>query len=297
MNNLVTIEVTATPETALKKLSKAEIAVYKLKKRGARLIFAVEQEYVEKVFAIFAHSCYNTVIRRSSPKMRFVSFLKKRFGLIVGGAMFAAIALYSGNVVFKIKVTGNGSYLSPQISAIANECGAREWSLCRNLDAPLLQAKVMALPDVNFCSVARQGSYLVIEVHTEEEHFATADYRPLKADTRGEVERIVAICGTVEKAQGDKVEAGDVLIGAYTLSEDGQKTECLAVGFAEIRAKATLSLFYDCESEENTRAALSSASLYSERVLDKSYRVAPCEGGVTYDVTFTYIATVAINME
>lgn len=297
MNNIVEFQVTATMETALKKLSKANIAVYKLKKRSSRVQFGVQQEYSEKVFAIFSHSCYNTAIVKKSGVERLKIFIKRRFGLIVGGALFVAAAVGSGNAVLKIKVIGNGEYLSPQIISIAESCGAREWSFCRNLDTPLMQSKIMALPDVNFCSVRRDGAYLLIDVRTEEEHTSKADNKPLKATVDGEVYRIVAICGTPEAVEGQRVSAGDVLIGAYELSAEGEPTSCLAVGFAEIKATAEMSLFYTEESEENAQTALKAAALYSDTVLERSYKVSPCDGGVKYDVSFTYLKRVAINME
>lgn len=297
MNNIVEFSITCPPETALKKLAKADIAVFKLKKHGSTLTFGVLQEYTEKVFAIFSHPCYNIAVKRHSAKTRAVTFLKRRFGLVIGAAVFAAAAIASSNVVMRIKVIGNGSYLSGQITAIANQCGAREWSFCKKLDAPLLQAKILALPDVNFCSVQREGAYLIIDVRTEEEHTAKVNYQPLKADVSGEIYRIVAICGTAERVQGDKVSAGDVLIGAYELNESGESNSCLAVGFAEITARASLSLYYDKECEENTTEALKAAAIYSDRIVSQSYTVSPCDGGVKYDVTFSYIHTVAINME
>lgn len=297
MNNIVCFEVTATMETALKKLSRANIAVYKLKKRSSRVQFGVRQEYVEKVFAIFSHPCYNTVIIKNSGVTRLKLFLQKRFGLIAGAVVFIAAAVISGNTVLKIKIVGNGGYLERQIISIASECGAREWSFCRNLDAPLMQSKIMALPDVNFCSVKRDGAYLLIDVRTEEEHTSKADCKPLTANVSGEVYRLVAICGTPERKEGDGVSVGEVLIGAYELSADGERIPCLAVGFAEIKAKAEISLFYGEESEQNAQSALKAAALYSDTVLERSYTVSPCEGGVKYEVSFTYLKRVAVNME
>lgn len=297
MNNIVIFSVTAPPETALKKLSRENIAVYRLKKRGSKLTFGVSEEYIQKVFAIFSHPCYNVSVVKHSFKTRLIFFFKRRFALIIGGALFVAAAVLSGNSVLKIKVTGNGSYLRPQIVALANECGAREFSVCKNFDAPLLQAKVMALPDVNFCSVRRDGAYLIIDVRTGEEYVGRADYKPLKADTAGEIRRIVAVCGTAERAEGERVAAGDVLIGAYELSEGGERTDCLAVGFAEICAVMSISLYFDSESEENAQTALKAPALYSESVLERSYSVSPFNEGVEYKVTFTYLKTVAINME
>lgn len=297
MNNIVEFEITATTEAALKKLSKANIPVYKLKKRRSKLAFGVSQEYVEKVFAIFKHPCYNTVIRRQSPKKRAFAFLKKRFALIIGGVLFTFACAFSGNIVMRVKVTGNGGYLAPQVLTIAKECGVRTYTACKGFDAPLLQSKVMALPSVNFCSVRRAGAYIIIDVRTEDEHTAVADARALISDVSGEVLKIVAVCGTAEKAAGDKVSAGDTLIGAYEKDAEGGSVKSLAVGFAEICVTSALSLFYESESGENAQNALKATALYSDRVTSSSYTVSPCEGGVKYEVSFTYIHTVAINMQ
>lgn len=297
MNNLVSFTVTATPETALKKLAKADIAAYKVRKVNKILYFSVNREYVEKVFAIFAHPCYNVSIRRESAKMRFKLFAARRFGLFIGAAAFVACAVLSNLMVLKIKVTGSGSYLSPYVLTIAKECGAEEWGFCPSLDKPVLTARVLALKGVNFCSVQRRGAYLIIDVAAEEEGSASLSYKNLTAPRSGEIYRLVTVCGTAEKVAGDKVEAGETLIGAYVTAVDGERKEALAVGFAEIMVDGELSLFFENEGEESATAALSATSLYSEKVLKREYKVYPCEGGFTYKVTFTYLVTAAINME
>lgn len=297
MNSLVEFKVISTVETALKKLNKVNIATYKLKKRGASVYFSVEEEYTQKVFAIFAHPCYNICIRRKSAKTRFLQFFGRRFGLIAGVLAFLAICIISNGLVLAVKVVGNGSYLSPQVLDAAQSCGVCYFSPCASLDKPLLQSKILSLPSVTFCSVQRRGSILVIEVRTDEEHSSQLNAQSLVCQTEGEVYRITALSGTAEKCVGDKVQVGETLIGAYRLTESGEKQSCIAVGFAEIKRTASVVVFFGQESEANERAALSSASLYSDKVLEKSCKVSPCEGGVNYNVTFTYLTTVAINME
>lgn len=297
MNNLVEFCATSTVETALKKLAKADIAVYRLKKRGSTLYFSVQEEYVQKVFAIFSHPCYNISIRRKSAKTRFLNFLGRRFGLLIGAAVFTAACILANSLVLQIKIVGNGSYLSTQVLAAAEECGAKSGTLCTRLDKPLLTSRILALPNVTFCSVQRKGSFLVIEVITDEQHSYLTDKNALKADCDGEIHRIVVLSGTAEKAVGDKVSAGDTLIGAYRVTESGESQTALAVGFAEIKRSASLTVFFEKESDENAASALAATALYSEKVLEKSFRVNPCEGGVNYDVTFTYLVTLTINME
>lgn len=297
MNNLAQFSATATVEAVLKKLNKAQIAAYKLKKQGSEVHFCVEEEYTQKVFAIFSHPCYNICIRRKSAKTRFLNFAKRRFGLFVGAAAFVALCSLADSMVFKIKVVGSGNYLAPQILAAANECGAREYSFCTALDKPALTSRVLALPSVTFCSVQREGSILVIEVQTAEEHSAETNYSPLKSPCEGEIYRLVAVCGTAEKSEGDKIAAGETLIAAYSLNEQGEKRPCLAVGFAEIKRQGKLTAFFTEESEANLNSAYSATALYSDKVLEKSYRVSPCEGGVTYEISFTYLITVTVNMQ
>ena len=297
MNNLVEFCVTSTVETALKKLSKVNIAVYKLKKRASNVYFSVEEEYKQKVFAIFSHPCYNITVKKKSAKSRFLNFLGRRFGLAVGCTAFLAACIVSNSLVLKIKVVGNGSYLSPQVITAASDCGVRCGTFCYGLDKPLLTSRILALPSVTFCSVQRKGSYLVIEVRTDEEGSYITNSQSLVSQAEGEVHRLVVLSGTAEKKEGDKVVSGETLIGAYRLTESGERQPCLAVGFAEIKRTAYIAVFFESESEENAASALAATSLYSDKVLEKSYKVNPCEGGVNYDVTFTYLDVAAINME
>lgn len=297
MTDLVELELTATPEGALNKLTRANIPVYKLKKRGPKLYLSVNREYIEKVFAIFGRACYNIRIRRKSRSMRFAEFFKRRFGLFIGAALFSVATVLSQKIVFKIKITGSGSFLKPQVLAVADECGIKEWSLCRSADTPLLQAKILALPSVNFCSVQREGAYLIIDVHAEDNGYTLATSEPLLSPADGVVKRIVTVCGTQLKQEGESVKKGEPLIGAYTLSEEGDTSPCMAVGFAEICVTYALSLYYDKESDKNREDALSSTALYSENVIEKSVKVKSHGDGVVYEVNFTYVVTVAVNMQ
>ena len=297
MNNLVQFCVTTTVETALNKLNRGNIAVYKLRKRGREVYFSVKEEYTQKVFAIFSHACYNVCIKRAGAKARVGNFLKRRFGLIVGAAAFAAACIIANSLVLSVKIVGSGSYLSEQVLAITRDCGARIGTFCGNLDKPLLTSRILALPNVTFCSVQRRGSYLIIEVQTDEQHSSQTDSRPLVSDCDGEIYRIVVLSGTAEKAEGDAVRAGETLIGAYRLTESGESQSALAVGFAEIKRSASITLFFESESEQNALSALAATALYSDNVIEKSFKVNPCEGGVNYDVDFTYIVTLSINMQ
>ena len=297
MSNLTGFCATTTVENALKKLAKANIAVYKLKKQRSTVYFYVEQEYVQKVFAIFSHPCYNIRIKQKSAKTRLKNFLAIRFGLVVGALLFTAACVLSNAIVLKVKVVGNGSYLSPRVLAAASDCGVKIGTPCFNLDKPLLTSRILSMPEVTFCSVQRKGSYLVIEVQTDEEHAPQTKAQSLASNCEGEVRRIVVISGTAEVGEGQKVTAGETLIGAYRVTESGERQDALAVGYVEIIKSANVTIFFESESEQNALKALAATALYSDEVIEKSFKVNPCDGGFNYDVAFKYIITLSINMQ
>ncbi len=296
MTDLTRISVTATAETALKKLKKADIGVYDCKKTGARFIFSVKDNHIKKVFAIFSKPCYNVCVTGISRRKRLLKALTTRIGLLIGAFLFVAIAAISDSFIFKITVSGSGSYLSPEVKRIVYESGVKEYSLFSSFDAPAATGKILALPHVTFCNIEKHGSILYVDVRVNEEHSGTTLRTPLVSDCKGVVKNIVAICGTAAVAVGDEVNSGDTLIAAYTYAGE-TRVESLAVGYAEIECSAQAEYFADSESEENLQAAYGSVLLYGEEILTRSHTVRPSDGGVLYVIDFTYLHKLIINME
>ncbi|MGN0818671.1 MAG: sporulation protein YqfD [Candidatus Coproplasma sp.] len=288
---------TAPPETALKKLAKAQIAAYNVKKDGRRVLFCVQDNNIKKVFAIFSHPCYNICIERKSPKNALLSLIANRFGLIIGSALFIAAAYLSNGFIFKISVTGSGSYLYGEVVSIASSAGAYVGSYCSNPDKPLITSRVMALPQVTFCSVEKRGSVLIVDVQTDEENYSALSSGGLKSDVNGTLLSVVAICGTPAVSQGEAVSLGQTLISPYSLSADGSAKKCVAVGYASILVKANISYPAAEESEQNAQCALDATRLYSDSVIQSEYTVKRTAEGVVYEVTFSYVSTLSINME
>ncbi|MCD7728411.1 MAG: sporulation protein YqfD [Clostridia bacterium] len=296
MKNLSKICVTASPVQALNKLKRADIPVYNCKKNGAYFTFEVPDNYIKKVFAIFVHPCYNVTVKQKSVKKKLLFFLSARPCIVAGAAVFAACAVLANCLVLKINVTGSGSYLKNEVLAIACSYGVNAFSFYNGTDEPAICSQVMALPSVTFCSLHKSGSVLYIDVQVQEESGAKADYSDMYSDVSGTVNKITAVCGTPLVSAGDNVAKGDMLIGAYYLSGD-DKIPCLAVGYAKITSSASVSMFYDCESEQNRQAAYAATLLYAEdeRVLSRGITVKTVADGVIYTVDFTYLHTISIN--
>jgi hypothetical protein len=297
LNNLCEFSVTGTVETVVKKLSKANIAAYNVKKRENVITFQVNDESIKKVFAIFKHPCYNINIRRKSKKTKFLQFLTNRVGLIIGGVLFVVAVALSNSFVFKIQVTGSGSYLKSQVLEILADCGVSNGKYLKSFEKPLAQSRIMALPNVTFCSISRAGSALIVDVQTDEVSSRSTSYSPLVCDKGGTLKNLVVVCGTAEVTVGSIITSGQTLIGAYKYLSNGEKTDCLAVGYAELECTEIISVSCESDSEENAVLALNSTLLYSDRVTAKSLTKKVNGDGVVYEVTFSYLYRLSINIE
>lgn len=298
MNRFTRISVTAAPSTALNKLSRGGVPVFDCERSGARFIFGVHDKYVKKVFAIFAHPCYNVSVKQSGPLLRLKQFAAKRAFLLVGAAAFIACACLSNLFVLKVEVTGSGAYLKNAVLGIARENGIYAGVRYNGEQKLSIISQVLSLPDVTFCSVTKSGSVLYIDVECEEESLSRASYSPLVADRAGVVTAIVAICGTPIVSAGDSVAAGDVLIAAYS-AVNSVEVPCLAVGYARLECAAQINYFAAEESEQNLQAALASALLYAGEgeIISQTYTVKTVSEGVVYSVDFAYTHTVSINFD
>lgn len=294
MNNLTHFTVIAAPQIALKKLSRAGIPVFECKKQGARIAFAVPDDFVQKVFAIFQSPCYNISVQRKSLKTRLKNFAVRRAFLFAGCAVFAAVCLISDLFVLRVEVTGSGAYLKNAVLGIARAAGLKTWAPYRQNGTQIISG-VLSLPSVTFCSVHKRGSVVYIDVQTEEEGAPPAGFIPLEADRGGILRQLVAVCGTPLVPAGSNVAEGDALIAAY--GNDG--APCLVSGYAVIECAAGVSYCADRESEENLNAAYSAALIWAgeEQVISRTHTVRNVAEGVIYEVKFSYLHTISINFD
>ncbi len=294
MNNRTRFTVVAAPQAALKRLARAGVPAYDCKKQGARFAFDVPDDFVQKVFAIFQSPCYNVSVQRKSLKTRLKNFAARRAFLLAGAVLFAAACCLSDTFVLRVEVTGSGAYLKNAVLGVAREAGVKTFAPYRENSAFIVSG-VLALPSVTFCSVHKRGSVVYIDVQTEREGALPADNAPLKADRGGVLRGVTAVCGTPLVSVGDAVSAGDVLIAPY--GADG--APCLVSGYAVTECTATVSYPAAAEGERELAAAYSAALLWAgeEEVVSRSHTVRAAGGGVIYEVTFSYLHTISMNLD
>ena len=295
MTDLSRVTVISTAETALKKLKNAKVGVYNCKKDGAKFIFSIKDKDAPKVFAIVSKPCYNISVQ-GSRRQNLLSRAVVRIGLIVGALAFLLIAVIANSFIFRIEVSGSGSYLYTDVKNIIYEQGFSEFKAYKKLDTAKAEGKILSLPSVTFCNIQKHGSTLLIDVQVDEELGSTANRRPLISDRDGVVKNIVAICGTAAVSINSNVNVGDTLIYAYTLVGE-QKSDCIAVGFAEIECRGTYEYSAPSETDAARKAAYSKANLYAENIVNRTHTISTSEEGVVYLIEFTYLQKLSINME
>ena len=295
MADLTYISVVSPSETALKKLSGADIAVYGCKKRGAEFIFGVKDKDIQKVFAIFKKPCYNIRTEKKSVRGRFLSALALRAGAAFGALAFAVAAYAAGFFVLRIEVTGSGDYLAPLVKEIVEAEGAGIGKPFSALNAPVAAGRILSLPGVVFCDLKKQGSVLVVDVEAESGAESGAVMGPLKADRSGVVSNIVAICGVPAVAAGTAVKKGDILIEAKcAVGEDFMP--CLAVGYAELECSQKAEYFVEDDSEESIKRAYASLLLGDDGIIEARHSLREAEGGFSVVMEIKYLHRISINL-
>lgn len=280
-----------------KRLNREQIALYDLKKVGARLQFSVDDDNAKKVFAIFNKPCYNTIIIEKSGKNHVLDFVKRRFGVVVGVILFALIRLFSDFAILRIDVVGTGSYLKNQVVHVLNNNGAHLFGTERGFNYAVARSQIMALPSVTFCDIVKRGATLTVNVQADGEQSSLTNYGNLIADKSGKVIKLVVVCGTPLALEGEDVKRGDKLIGAYYADAQGENKKCTAVGYALLSCQGVASFYARERNEQNDELAMSVPLLYSERAQDINFTVKKEKDGVVYEISFSYLHTLKINLE
>lgn len=267
------------PERALSKLQREGICVYHAKKlKKNQILLSVKKKDAEKVFAICPNVCYNihegeadaaqSGMSAGSPQaglnaskardnasaynpspytsenagteglLSVLDRCKRRIGVFLGGALFVAATLTANNFVFKIEVTGTEAYRREVLVALEKN-GIRTFSLYPENREEKVAAEILSLRDVSYCSVEKSGMTVKVEVRLSAFSQPSPDAGDMTAKHSGTVVRYAVLRGTPLKSVGDEVEAGETLVGAYLLSESGEKIPVTAI------ARVTLSCVYD----------------------------------------------------
>lgn len=216
------------------------------------IIIEVESKDAEKAFAILRGSCYNVKKIRFRGVTRIAKACRARIGLVAGAAVFIACAVSAETRVLKIEVDGSGAYYGAEIREILSRNGVNMWSAAPD-DTSAVEAEILSLPRVSFCSLGKSGGVLKVTVEVSDEN-ASLKSRPLLAPVAGVVEELTVVRGTALVSVGDEVRAGDVVVDN---SARYGETERTVIVIARVKVRFPFTAEYALESEEAARAQAS----------------------------------------
>lgn len=270
---------------AVDKLEKAGIPVFFVRKKQKNAItLEVESKDYKKVFAILQSPCYNVKKVRLRGLSKLYSLVRQSAGLVAGIFLFLALVLFFQSRVLKIEVVGSGAYYEAEVLQILSDSGVQTLSAPPKNTA-LATAQILSLPRVSYCSLKKSGGILTVEVEVSDEN-ATLSGDNLLSPHAGVIAELIVIRGTAERAVGDEVNKGDVVVRNRALY--GEEARSVLV-IARVKIKFPVSeVFLGSEEEARSQAFLQYGEIEIERI-------EAAEGG--YFIVGTAYAEANLNLE
>lgn len=288
------------PERALLRLKRERISVYNAKKvQKNQILLWVKSKDEQKVFAIFPNVCYNISkgapysVRKTGIKGvgKPLVFLKNRVGLALGGILFCACTLFADGLVFGVRFVGSDVYAREARIALA-QSGVKPFLPYRADMEDEVTSKLLCLEDVEFCSVKKQGLYAVVEMRLSPPRAQMQTREDLVCRREGTLISLSVLSGTPTVKVGQTVKAGDVLVGAYHQSQNGEKQAAAPV------ARAGVACTYEAEIAAADKESAFAEAYLALELTDKDVlgEVELTQRGETFHVKINYVAIETINM-
>ena len=287
------------PERALFRLKQAGITLYNVKKtQKNEMVFSVDKKDIEKVFAIYPKVCYNrngyapytTRLVRAEGLEKLLSFFKKRSLFLAGAILFCACTLFADSFVLGVQIVGSKVYRREVYIAL-EEHGIKPFARYDNKQTDMICSSLLSLQGVEFCSVKKEGLYVRVELRVDDTPnvgFAQGD---MVAKHTGEIKAITALSGTPLKKKGDKVFAGETLVGGWFVPAEGEQVR------VDVIACVSIACVYEeriqAESEESAFAQAYLALSLSKNDTIIRRETVPCEEG--FLVKIEYVAIEKMN--
>ena len=288
------------PERALLRLKREGICVKNAKKvKKNQILFRVSAKESRKVFAIYPKVCYNgyeqssyTVTRIGAElPLRLFRTLKKRWGLLLGGALCLPLAFYADGFVLSVSVEGTEGYKREVFQAL-EEGGITPFSRFNDSRVDGICAKILALDGVGFCSVKKEGTTVTVEIVRQPFQKPNVVAGGLVSSRSGQIKSLAVLRGTPLKKKGDAVAAGELLVADYLLA-GGEGTEKIPTA---VIARACLTCTYegviDAGDEETAFAEAYLQIALSTRGEIISRSVTETEEGYLVKIDYEEIVTI-----
>ena len=180
---------------------------------------------------------------------------RRRYGAIFGALLFIFLSLFSGSLLWDIRVEGNSILSDRQVVEILDACGLSVGMPVRGIPTALIETKARIMSeDIAWISINILGS--VAEVHIIEDDGARVEEAigsDIVAERGGVIQWIEDIRGHQAVEIGPTVEEGQLLISGKYPAEEGE-SERYTTPRGKVYAKTLreFSVFIPYEYEKKT---------------------------------------------
>ena len=238
------------PERALLRFKRAGIPLYDVcKVDKAHLRLRVRRKDIPTMFAIYPaeKGAYSLSRIGGTGLARFVDFCRNRVGLVLGCLAFCILTLAADTFVFGIEFVGTDVY-AREVAIALEESGIRLFAPYKSGKEDVVVARLLALDDVEFCSVKKEGGRLRVEMRVVSFTKPTLSIGTMQAKHSGELLSITVLRGSALKKAGDKVQAGEGLVGDWFSTQEGKQV-CVEP-IARVKIACIHEGVYEGESEQ-----------------------------------------------
>ena len=239
------------PERALLKLRRAQIPLFHIEKpQKNQILFHVMKKDVEKVFAIYPKMCYNkTDYGAYQVKTlgavgvgKWIENAKRRAGILLGGLLALSTVLATQPLVLAVEFVGTNVYARETYQAL-DEVGIGLFTFYKQGEEDRVCAKLLAIEDVEFCSVKKIGHRIVVETRLSPFPNSYKTKGDFRAKHAGEIVSMTVLRGSPLKQVGETVHEGETLVGDWFSTESGGQVR------VEIIARVCIACTYEADVE------------------------------------------------
>ena len=213
------------PERFINACTKNNIFIWNVKKNAEGVRFSVSGNDGPRLSAI-AQSCGCRVgILRYRGLKYFVLGFRKRYALMLGFLIFAALVFFAGSLVWRIDISGCKQTKRSDIVKILNENGIKKRCFKKNIDTKRLSKKIESgVRGVSWAGAELRGTALKIKIKERREipYMVNADEPfDIVAARDGIITEMRIRNGEKLKDVGSKVTAGEIIVSAL-VEKDGE---------------------------------------------------------------------------
>ncbi len=215
-------------------LLKASCAVREIDISKGSLNFAVFFRETKIADKILSENCAVITYRKSVGIIPLINKYKKRYGLVLGVILVAALVLLSTFFVWEIRVEGNKNIRDDEIVELLNSVGFGEGAYKRGVNTEKIINKCLIEDDrISWMSINFEGTIAHIELRESRiaKKIEKKENVNLVASFDGIINRVDALSGMAAVSEGDVVTKGQILINAFVEKRTGGNSLRGAGGF------------------------------------------------------------------